>query len=354
VLPRRGISLCPTELAPAPSYCSSRPPAPLRALSSSCSAPVEASLLTAGHFRCRAPFPARAPGRSLSAPLHAHLSRSWSSMAAAFLSAHAQSLYRAAPPLSPSVVSPCKLQFPARVRHCVLLDSSAYSLLLWWSSSLVPRERAPSSLRARPLLLAPARSPAMTAQSLHRLRRSVVAAPVAHGDFPWNSFLFGTQPSPAWSWYLAVTPLARLCSPLCRRSARRGGCLPWYSASGCSSDHRILRSPRPRPRRRSSARGCRCSVCLAISVRRPSRHPQSIASCSDRQSADRRVPCFPRRSTSPRLSPSAVLCASVSGRRTSIPYVPCSPPWSCSLGHYSLANYCGELARPLPHHRPRL
>jgi hypothetical protein len=27
-------------------------------------------------------------------------------------------------------------------------------------------------------------------------------------------------PSPAWSWYLAVSPLARLCSPLCRRSAR--------------------------------------------------------------------------------------------------------------------------------------
>ena len=156
--------------------------------------------------------------------------------------------------------------------------------------------------------------------------------------------------SPAWSWNLAVAPLARLCSPLCRRSARREGCPPWYSASRCSPCHWILRSPRPQPRRRSPPRRCRRSVCFAISVRRPSRHPQSIASCSGRRSADRRVPCFPRRSTSSRLSPSAVLCAVVSGRGTSILYVPCSPPWSCSPGHYSLANY----RRWKPCHRYRM
>jgi hypothetical protein len=40
-----------------------------------------------------------------------------------------------------------------------------------------------------------------------------------------------------------------------------------------------------------------------------------------------------------------VLCASVFGRRTSTPSAPCSPPWSCSSGHYSLANCCCELAR---------
>jgi hypothetical protein len=47
--------------------------------------------------------------------------------------------------------------------------------------------------------------------------------------------------------------LALLCSPLCCRSARRGGCPPWYSASRCSPGHRILCSPRHRPRRRSLA-----------------------------------------------------------------------------------------------------
>jgi hypothetical protein len=40
VLPRCGISLCPAELAPAPSCCSSRPPAPLLAWSSSFLVPV--------------------------------------------------------------------------------------------------------------------------------------------------------------------------------------------------------------------------------------------------------------------------------------------------------------------------
>jgi hypothetical protein len=81
---------------------------------------------------------------------------------------------------------------------------------------------------------------------------------------------------------------------------------------------------------------------------------QSIAPCSGHRLVDRHVPCSPCRPTPPRLSPSVVLCASVSGRRTSMPSAPCSPPWSCLSGHYSLANYHCELTRPLPHYRPRL
>jgi hypothetical protein len=117
---------------------------------------------------------------------------------------------------------------------------------------------------------------------------------------------------------------------------------------------RAPRSARPRPHRRSPAHGCCRSVCLAIRVRRPSQHLQSIAPCSGHRLVDRHVPCSPCRPTPPRLSPSVVLCASVSGRRTSMPSAPCSPPWSCLSGHYSLANYHCELTRPLPHYRPRL